>query len=235
VSGSPETIHERGREALLAGREVLDVPPAPGGTRWGLSVVVRPDDDAAGRLAELAAEAAAFAGPGQWLTGSRDISHLTVTYLERVHREVGDDDPPVRRYAELVGRLAAATPPLRWRLVGVALADRGVLALADPVDPAPDELRQAVVGELGDLGRAEAYYRRSVWWSTLLHFAAPVTDRAGLAGWADERATRSFGSLTARAVEVVRYAFDGQRTVTVPMASFPLAGVRPGGSDGAHA
>jgi hypothetical protein len=235
VNGSPETIHERGREALLAGRELLDVPPAPGGTRWGLSVVVRPDDDAAARLAGLAAEAAAFAGPGQWLTGARDISHLTVTYLESVHREVAEHDPAVGRYAELVGRLAAATPPLRWRLVGVALADRGVLALADPVDPAPDQLRQAVVGELGDVGRAEAYYRQSVWWSTLLHFAAPVADRAGLAGWADARAATSFGTVEARAVEVVRYAFDGQRTVTVPLASFELTGVRQGGSDGTHA
>jgi hypothetical protein len=235
VSGPPETIHERGRRALLDGRERLDVPPEPGGTRWGLSVVVRPDDEAARQLAGLAAEAAGFAGPGQWLTGGLGTSHLTVTYLEPVHRQVGEDDPDVRRYAELVGRLTSAAPPLRWRLTGVALADRGVLALAEPLDAGPDDLRAAVISELGDLGRTEAYYRRSVWWSSLVHFAAPVADRAGLAAWADARATRTFGVLTARAVEVVRYAFDGERTVPVPMAHFPLTGVPGEASDGAHA
>ena len=88
VTGSPETIHQRGRAAVLAGRALLDVPPAPGGTRWGLSLVIatRPPggDDSWSDWPPAAAEAA---GPGQWVTGSPGSTHLTVTYLERVHRE----------------------------------------------------------------------------------------------------------------------------------------------------
>jgi hypothetical protein len=225
VTGSPETIHQRGRAAVLAGRALLDVPPAPGGTRWGLSLVVRPDPAAAGALEQLAAGAAAAAGPGQWVTASPGSTHLTVTYLERVHRRVGPDDADVQRLAGTVRRLAEATPALRWRVTGLALADRGVLALAEPVDDAPDHLRDRAVRELADLGRAEAYYRRSVWWSTLLHFAAPIPDPAGLATWVDARTSLEPVLVTTDRVDVVRYEFDGTRTVPVTLAVAPLAGV----------
>ena len=197
VTGSPETIHQRGRDAVLAGRALLDVPPVPGGTRWGLSLVARPDAAAAERLQALAAEAAALAGPGQWVTASPGSTHLTVTYLERTHREIGADDAAVRRFADVVRRLAADVPPLRWRVTGLALADRGVLALAEPVDGAADALRDRVLRELDEVGRAEAYYRSSVWWATLVHFAAPVADPAGLAAWVDARQRRR-GSRDAR-------------------------------------
>lgn len=235
MSGSPTTIHERGREALLAGRELPDQPPAPGGSRWGLSVVFRPDDAAAERLAVLAEQAAASAGPGHWLTGSRGSSHLTVTYLEPVHRVVEGDDPAVRTYVDLVGRVAAQTPPLRWQLSGVALADRGVLALAEPADDGPDRFRATILRELGDLGQAEASYRRSVWWSTLLHFAAPVADRAALARWADARVAEPAGPVVGRAVDVVRYEYDGRQVRPVTLASAALTGVPEEVRDGAQA
>ena len=89
-------------------------------------------------------------------------------------------------------------PPARRRCAGgspgLALADRGVLALAEPVDDAPDALaRAAVLRALGELGRAEADYRGSAWWATLLHFAAPVADPAGLVDWVDARASLRAG------------------------------------------
>ena len=97
-----------------------------------------------------------------------------------MHREVDADDDgraPVRRPG---GGPAAGDPAAALAASpALALADRGVLALAEPVDAAPDRFRAAVLRELGELGRAEAGYRGSIWWSTLLHFAAPVADRAG--------------------------------------------------------
>jgi hypothetical protein len=235
VTGSPETIHQRGRDAVLAGRALLDVPPVPGGARWGLSLVARPDVAAADRLQALAAEAAALAGPGQWVTASPGSTHLTVTYLESSHREIEDDDAAVRRFADVVRRLAADVPPLRWRVTGLALADRGVLALAEPVDGAADALRAQVLRELEDVGRAEAFYRRSVWWATLLHFAAPVADPAGLAAWVDARTTLPAVPVTADRIDVVRYEYDGARTVPVTLAAAALTGVPEGATDGAQA
>jgi len=235
VSGSPDTIHARGRAAVLAGREVLDVPPVPGGTRWGLSLDVRPDPAAEQHLAALTAEAGRLAGPGQWLTGSRGSSHLTVTYLERVHREVAAEDAEVARFAAVVARVAAATPPLRWSLTGLALADRGVLALTEPEDGAPDAFRAAVLEELGELGREEAGYRRSVWWSTLVHFAAPLVDRSALIDWVDARVSVPAYPVVASRAEIVRYVFDGRSVLPVALAAAPLAAVPEGASDGALA
>jgi hypothetical protein len=236
VSRSPDTIHQRGRDAVLAGRELLDVPPGPGSARWGLSLDVFPDAEAGSRLAALADEAAAIAGPGQWQTGGVGSAHLTVTYLERTWREVGPDDPEVRRHAALLRSAAAAAGPLRWAVTGLVLADRGVLALCAPVDDAPGAFRSAVLGQLGGLGTEEAGYRRAVWWSTLLHFAAPVADRAGLVAWVEDRAALPEPlPLRGDRAAVVRYAFDGRRTSPVELAAAALPGVPEGASGAAHA
>ena len=223
MTASPGTIHQRGRDALLAGRELLEDPPAPGATRWGLSLVARPDVAAADRLAALAEEAARVAGPGQWLTGGPGSAHLTVTYLERRHRAAEAGDPEVRRFAALVREVAARTPPLRWQVTGLALAERGVLALATPAGSAED-FRAAVLARLGGLGAEEGAYRTSTWWSTLVHFAAPVADRDALVAWVDARESVPPFPVTAGAVDVVRYAYDGMRTVPVTLASAELTG-----------
>lgn len=235
MSRSPDTIHARGRAAVLAGRELLDVPPVPGGTRWGLSLDVRPDPAAEGHLSALATEAARVAGPGQWVTGRRGSSHLTVTYLERIHREVAADDAELARFAAVVARVAAVTPPLRWSVTGLALADRGVLALAEPEDGAADAFRAAVLAELGELGREEAGYRQSVWWATLVHFAAPIVDRSALVDWVDARVSVPPHPVVASSAEIVRYAYDGRSVVPVTLAAAPLAAVPEGAPDGAHA
>ena len=235
MSVRPDGIHQRGRSAVLAGQERLDVPPGPGSTRWGLSLDVRLDHAAEQHLDALATEASAHAGPGQWLTGARGSSHLTVTYLERTWREVGADDADVRRYAALMAALAAGTPPLRWRITGLALADRGVLAMAEPVDAAPGAFRAAVLERLGGLGAEEAGYRGSTWWATLVHFAAPVADRAALVDWVDARLALPPVLVTAERVEVVRYAYDGVLTAPVALSAAELPGVREGAAGGAHA
>jgi hypothetical protein len=235
VSSGPDGIHQRGRAAVLAGRELLDVPPGPGSTRWGLSLDVRLDPSVEQHLDALATEASAHAGPGQWLTGARGASHLTVTYLERAWREVGPDDEDVRRYAALAAALAAGTPPLRWRITGLSLADRGVLAIAEPVDAGPGRFRAAVLEHLGGLGAEEAGYRGSTWWATLVHFAAPVADRAALVDWVDARLSLPPVLATAGRVEVVRYAYDGVRTAPVALSAAALPGVPEGAAGGTHA
>ena len=236
MSGSPHTIHRRGRDAVLAGRELLDVPPGPGSQRWGLSLDVFPERAVEAQLAALAEGAAVLAGPGQWRTGGTGSAHLTVTYLEREWREVGGDDPEVRRHAGHLRRAAAASGPLVWEVTGLVLADRGVLAMCAPVDDAPAAFRAAILAELGGLGAEEAGYRRAVWWSTLLHFAAPVADRAGLVDWVEARAELPQPLvLRGDRAAVVRYAFDGQRTSPVELATAALPGVPEGASGAAHA
>jgi hypothetical protein len=235
VSAGPDGIHQRGRAAVLAGRELLDVPPGPGSTRWGLSLDVRLDPAAEQHLDALATEASAPAGPGQWLTGARGSSHLTVTYLERAWREVGPDDEAVLRYAALAAALAAGTPPLRWRVTGLSLADRGVLAIAEPVDAGPGAFRAAVLEHLGGLGAEEDGYRGSSWWATLVHFAAPVADPAALVDWVDARLSLPPVLATAERVEVVRYAYDGVRTAPVALSEAALPGVPEGAAGGTHA
>ena len=234
MSGTPDSIHQRGRAAVLAVGAVLEVPPTEGSTRWGLSLDIRLDPAAEGRLDALTAEATTLAGPGQWPTGARGSSHLTVTYLERGWREVDADDAEVRRFAALVTALAARTPRLQWQLTGLALAERGILALAEPVDDAPDAFRAAVLAELAELGRAEAYYRQSVWWATVLHFAAPLPDPVGLVDWVDRRASMRPFPVRADRVEVVRYVYDGHRTGPVPLAGAPLTGVPEDSRRAAH-
>ena len=238
VTGSPETIHQRGRDAVLAGRALLDVPPAPGATRWGLSLVARPDVAAAERLQALAAEAQRLAGPGQWVTASPGSTHLTVTYLERTHREVGADDADVRRFADVVRRLAADVPPLRWQVTGLALADRGVLALAEPRRrrrrraPGPGAARagrgrpgRGLLPELGLVGHPRALRRSG---------RRPAG--AGRLGRRPDCGADVPGDpVTADSVDVVRYEYDGARTVPVTLAAAALTGVPEGATDGAQA
>ncbi|MGZ4609441.1 MAG: hypothetical protein ACXV2H_04190 [Actinomycetes bacterium] len=228
MSAPPETIHERGRAALLAGETQYDVPPGPHSPRWGISAILRPDPAAESQLADLATEASALAGPHQWQTGSAGASHLTLSAFEPYREGVQDDDPVLLTYARALDRVAAGSGPLGWRLGGVALADRGVLVLATPLDDRPDAFRAAVLAELGAHGRGDHAYRRSVWWATALHFAGPVARPRALLDWAEARREQDLGTFTASAVELVRYEHRldivGARTVPVTLRRHPLTG-----------
>lgn len=159
MSGPVESLHDRGRAAVLAGTESVDVPPNPSSPRWGLSVLLRPDDDCAGRLADQAAQLAALAGPHHWQTGGRGASHLTVCVLEPFREGVTPDDPHVRRAAAALSRAAARSAPVRFRLSGLLLAPGGVLAGGTPINPPAHRLRRIVADELGEAGRFEGSYR----------------------------------------------------------------------------
>ena len=226
MTGTPDTIHQRGRAALLAGREVLDVPPAPGGARWGLSLVIRPDQVAEDRLSDLTDQVGALAGPGQWSTGSRGAAHLTVTYLEA--------HPPARRGATTPrygGSPASCpmSPPGRHRCAGSSPASpwpsAGCSRWPSRWTTPRTRSGRPCCADLGDLGRREASYRRGTWWSTLLHFAAPVADRRGLADWVQDGSGPRSGSSAPRRLDIVRYEHDGERVVPVTLASAALPAV----------
>ena len=183
-----------------AGRELPRRPARPagrrgGGCRWSSGR----DRGAPSRLAGAGrARPPALAGPGQWLTGSRGSSHLTVTYLEP-HRPRGRaDDPAVRRYADLVAALVAgdAAAALAAHRAG---AGRPAACSRWPSRSTtrPDAFRAAILRALGGLGR-RGRLPRSIWWSTLLHFAAPVADRAALVDWVDARRREPPGPVIGR-------------------------------------
>lgn len=218
-----QAFHERGRHAVLAHEEIWEAPPHPSSPRWGVSLVLRPDDPTAQRLAAVAAQLAAVAGPGHWQTGAIGSAHLTVRVLEPYRDPVPLDDPLVRRYCAALARVGERSRAPRFAMTGLMVALGGVVAAAEPANSAAAELRAVVSGELGDDGHFEGdSYRGDVWWSTLLHFAAPLADGAALVGWVDDRRTLELGSFRAGSLDLVRYEYDGSRTAPVALASVPL-------------
>jgi hypothetical protein len=224
VIAAVEQLHARGRRALLAGEEDYDRPPTAGSRRWGVSVILRPDEDAARRLATVTGEVSALAGPGHWPTGRLGSGHLTVRGLEHRRDPVPSQDPVLGRYCAAVARVAGRTAPLHFALTGLLLVPGAVLALAEPLGPAPDGLRAGLAAELGADGQFEDDgYRQGLWWSTLLHLAGPLVDAANLVDWVQTRRSLDVGELRARSIDLVRYDYDGTCTSPVTLASTPLA------------
>lgn len=224
---SLDALHEQGRAAVLEGGPRLDVPPGDGDRRWGVSVLMRVEGGLAERLDAEAGELAALAGPGHWPTGALGSAHLTVFSLEPHRVGVGPDDPAVERYAEATARAAAGTPAPAFDVVGLALTPGGVVARCLPANPVAAGLRAAVNAALG----AEAFetgYRGDQWWSSLLHFAAPVAEPEALVAHVAQRRDRSLGRFTARALDLVRYEYRqaarGAGMVPISLASTPFAG-----------
>jgi hypothetical protein len=225
VSVVTEQFHARGRAALLAGEEIYDRPPSAGSPRWGLSVILRPDPGAAERLATVTSELVAVAGDAHWPTGRLGSGHLTVRGLEPYRDPVPPDDAAVRRYAGAVARTAARAARLAFAMTGLVLMPGGVLMAAEPRDSAAADLRAVLASELGaDAVFEDETYRRGLWWSTLLHFAAPLADGAALVEWVEQRRTLDVGLFRARSLDLVRYEYDGARTAPVALASVPLEG-----------
>jgi len=222
VSARVETLHARGRAAVLNGETTYDVPPGPSSPRWGLSVLVRPDPAAEERLADITWQLAELAGPHQWQTGGRGTSHLTVADVEPFRAGLTPDDPLVQRCAAALAASAHGRPAARLRLTGLVLAPGGVLARGEPADDATAALRAVVLAALGDAAMIDSSYRGDTWWSTLLHFTGPVAHPAGLVDWVDGRRDLDLGELTADRLELVRYEHDGTRTVPVALAVAPF-------------
>jgi hypothetical protein len=225
VSGQHDAFHERGRRALLAHEEIWEVPPHLGSPRWGASLVLRPDEAAARRVAALAAQVSAVAGQEHWPTGGLGSAHLTVRVLEPYRDPVPLDDPLVVRYAEAAQRIGQQSPSPRFAMTGLLVALGGVVVAAEPANSSAEKLRAVVLAELGgDGGFEEDRDRGDLWWSTLLHFAAPLADGVGLVDWVEERRTLDLGLFQARGLDLVRYEHDGVRTAPVTLTSVALEG-----------
>ena len=180
-----ERLFGLGRDALLSGTHQCETHPVDGGSRYGLSVVLRPDPSAAARLATVGAEAAEFTGAGHWPSGDADLVHFTVRSLERHRESVPPDDPAAERYRTALEK--AAGRPIRLRLAGLTLTPVSVMACAWPCDDAADQFAAALAAALGEDGAYENG-ERDVWYANVLHFAGPVADPAGPGGMGDPAA-----------------------------------------------
>lgn len=229
MSERHDAFHERGRRALLAHEEVWEVPPDPSSPRWGVSLVLRPDDAAAARLATVASQLSHVAGPGHWPTGRLGSAHLTVRVLEPYRDPVPLDDPLVRRYGAALSRAGDRSCSPQFAMTGLLTALGGVLAAAEPHNEPAARLRALVADELGDDGRYEDdSYRGDAWWSTLLHFTKPLADGAALVAWVEDRRALDLGLFQARSLDLVRYEYDGGVTTPVVLASVPMSIPREG-------
>ncbi len=230
MSVTVDTLHDRGRAALLEGRPTLDVPPTAGARRWGVSVVVRPGAVLADRLAAETAELVALAGADQWATGFTGSAHLTLFSLEPHRPAVTLADPAVRHFADATERAASAVGPATFAVTGLGLTPGGVIASCEPADDAARSLRPALAAALGG-DVFELDYRGEQWWMSLLHLAAPVGRPAALVDHVEARRTETLGVLTVATLELVRYDHltgpAGSRMVPVTLASAALTG-QPG-------
>ncbi|MER7277529.1 hypothetical protein ABT369_24110 [Dactylosporangium sp. NPDC000244] len=230
-----DRLFSRGRDAVTNGAHFADVCPVEGG-RWGMSAALVPDGPVADRLAHVAAELAQLAGPGHWPTGAQDAIHLTVRAIE-VHRpELSGADPLVARCAAALARAAAGARRVRFRLDGVTLTPSGVMACAYPLDDAADDFADRLGLELGEDGWFEAAYRRDIWYATLLHFAAEVSDPAELVEWVSQRRSMQLGVVELDGAELLTFRYNGRQPVRLALAQASFGGVPVEGSAvGQHA
>jgi hypothetical protein len=129
-------------------------------------------------------EAIDHAGPGHFLTGRTDTSHLTVRALEPYRDAAAPTDSATGDSIAALGRAAAATAPLRFRLTGLTLTSVSVMAQVEPLDDEPWLFMRRLRAELGPLAWYEdAWMERNIWYANVLHFAAPIRDAAGLVDW----------------------------------------------------
>ena len=168
---------------LLAGEHRREAPPVDGG-RWPVSVVAVPGPESRGVLTDLMDQARVHAGPGHFETGRSDASHITVRALEPYRESACPTDPVSAEWLAALERVGRDSAPITLRITGVTLTTGGVMAQAEPVDDAPWELMCRLRAALGPLAWFEdQWQQRDIWYSSVLHFAAPLRDPAGLVSW----------------------------------------------------
>jgi hypothetical protein len=204
-----DQLFTEGAAALAAGSHGLQEVPAEGGTRWGVSVLLRPDPGAAAALETLARDSAAVAGDGHWLTGSMANSHLTMRALEYPRDDIRDDDPCIARYADALRTAVAGVGPLSFEVIGLTLTPLSVMACVLPVGEVPDRLSAAYADALGPDAWLEREFRREIWYLNILHFAAPVPDPRALIDWVAERREVTPIPVRVTEIEIATWQFTG--------------------------
>lgn len=206
-------LFAEGRAAVLGGSPTVQAPPVTGGSRWGMSVVLRPEGQVLSALDDVTREAMSYAGDGQWPTGTARSSHLTVRALEPHREEVPADDVRATRYREALVRAARRAGPVRFRLTGLTLTPSSVMLCAEPIGDPPGVLAAALADELGDAGWFEAEFRRDIWYANLVHFAGPLRDAAALVAWVRARRHRALGVSVHTYAQLAVWRFDGRQCV----------------------
>lgn len=190
-------------DVVLRGEHQRDEPPTEGG-RWPVTVVCVPPQAIRARLDGLMREALVHAGPGHFLTGRPDSSHVTVRALEPYRDAAAPTDAVTSDWLAALVRAARSTPPLEFRLTGVTLTRGGVMAQLETVDDEPWAFMHRLRDELGSLAWYEdQWMERNIWYATLVHFAAPLLDAKGLVDWVGRH----------RAIEPVEFIVDAASLV----------------------
>jgi len=216
-----DELFEVGREAVLSRTQECDKQPVDGG-RWGIAVILKPDTTLTHQLADLTKDAMRIAGRHHWPTGSLTAVHFTVRALEWFRTEVPEDDPSVARYTAALQRAAERAKPVALTVRGLTLSPSCIMACAEPTDGTAADFAQALAEELGADGWLEADFNRSIWYSTLVHFAGPIDDPQRLVTWITERRETLIAQATFDTAQLIRYAFNGHHTELVTLASVVL-------------
>ena len=216
-----DELFELGREAVLSRTHECDKPPVDGG-RWGIAVILRPDETLTRKLGEFTKDAMRVAGSFHWPTGSPGTVHFTVRALERYRTEVPEDDPSVARYAEALEKAVKRAKPVALSVRGLTLTPSCVMACAEPTDETAKGFTEALAEELGPDGWLEADFNRNIWYSTLVHFAGPIDNPAGLVEWVSERRETDIAQASFDTAQLIRYTFTGSHTEIAPLASLVL-------------
>ena len=192
--------------ALLAGTHRQDEAPVDGG-RWPVSVVGIPDEPARDALSGVMHEALVFTGPGHFETGRSDASHFTVRALEPYRDAASPKDPITDAWVASLEAVSRESPPIRLRLTGVTLSISGVMVQAEPIGDEPWELMRRLRAGLGPLAWFEDRWQRDIWYASVLHFAAPVRDAAGLIDWAKARRSSLAHDVVLDALTLTRFRY----------------------------
>jgi hypothetical protein len=217
-----EELFEQGRVAVLAGKVPEQDPPAEGGLRWGLTVVVRPEESVARRMARVTEEAMAVAGDTHWPTGAAISSHFTIRTLERFRTNIPKSDVPVARYLAALREASKQVGAFRLRLKGLTLTPGSVMLCASPVGAVIERFACALAGALGDDSWFEAELHRNIWYANLVHFTEPPRDPQVLVDWVAARRHLDMGSSLHTHAELVAWKFNGRHVVPQTLGTAEL-------------
>lgn len=203
-----DRLYEDGRAAVLAGTHRQDAPPEDGG-RWPVTVVAIPPRPTRETLEGWMTQARAFAGPGHFLTGRTDASHVTIRALEAYREGAHPAEARSEAWASAMTDAARDTAPLRLHLTGVTLAAGSVMAQLEPADDGPWTFMERLREALGDQAWFEDQWgARDIWYVNILHLAAPVADPAGLVRWVDAHREVPADEVVLDSVSLVRYRYQ---------------------------
>lgn len=210
---------------VLGRTHICDVVPRTGG-RWPISAALLLPPTQALPLTSIVEQMLPLVGPHHFLTGRPAALHVTVRALEHRRENVPPDDPAVAGYLSAIRHTASQCAPVRLQSRGLTLTATGVMAALEPTDGAASRLTAVLEQELGQDGWCEAGFDRTIWYATLLHFAAPILDPEGLVAFIAKRRRLNLGIVSYGRLSLVGFDY-----VTEPDGSSYMAAHEIGAGD----